>query len=192
MAILKNTPTNPKKGPGKGKVKEKLKKDSKTGRQYSVADKEKKVAKPIYTKNPKDPRIKAYNDSLSRYESPTNKFRDIPYEKPVQPVKYKKPVAKSISKVKPSKSTVKTKSTSMTGKKSKPTSKAVEKPKSIQKEPRKTMKVDTMTEKEIMEKKKSFESKAGKPYMSKDESYNKLERKLGRKPTVAEYNKSLK
>jgi hypothetical protein len=43
-----------------------------------------------------------------------------------------------------------------------------------------------------MEKKKSFESKTGKPYMSKEERYNKLERKLGRNPTVAEYNKSLK
>ena len=199
MAISKNTPTNPKKGPGKGKVKEKIKKDPKSGREFSVVDKGMgmkktltknamgmkktltKNAKPIYTSNPKDPRIKSYNDSLTAYET-QSPYRDIPIEKPVQPVKYKKPVVKKKAVVKKTNPTVKNKATS----------KPVEKSKPMEKEPRKTMKVDSMTEKQVTERTKSYEAKTGKTYMSKDEGYNKLAKKLGRKPTVKEYNDSLK
>ena len=134
MAILKNPPTNPKKGPGKGTVKEKIKKDPKTGREFSVADKGMSMKKTL-VKNAKPAKTKAVKKMTMKKES--------------------KPMEKAMPKSK-------------------------------------TIKADSMTEKEIMEKKKSFESKTGKTYMSKDETYNKLERKLGRKPTVAEYNKSLK
>ena len=40
--------------------------------------------------------------------------------------------------------------------------------------------------------KAGFKKQTGKEFKSKDSDYNKLEKKLGRKPTVAEYNKSIK
>lgn len=99
----------------------------------------------------------------------------VVYKKPVQPVVYKKgysaakPAAKPVAKptVKPA-----VKPTA------KPTAKPTVKPTV---KPAKTVKVDSMTEREIVERKKSFESKTGKPYKSNDQTYNNLEKKIRKK-----------
>jgi hypothetical protein len=237
--------------------------------------------KPIYTSNPKDPRIKAYNDSMTLYKTSKqhvdqlkkiksvselsyknmsaarkkeiNSMKDkgqqayedltrynkgrvpeaervitralpasvrvtkknsigIPteiefdkgerlgasqFKKPVQPVVYKKPdkptenlntkktvsknTTKKIAKVAAPKATVKAKPVSKPVEKVKPVSKPVDKV---------TMKPTTQEEAKKL--KEGFKKQTGKEFKSQDSDYNKLEKKLGRKPTVAEYNKSIK
>lgn len=197
--------------------------------------------KPIYTSNPKDPRIQRYNDSMTMHKthkglieklkketSPSKaaadgysayqksadarKRLDNPkperiakklireknprfkesggslqsaeeYKKPVQPVvykkadksseklNYKKTLAKNTTKVAAAKSAIK----------AKPASKPVEKI---------TMKPTTQEEANKL--KAGFKKQTDKEFKSKDSDYNKLEKKLGRKPTVKEYNDSLK
>jgi hypothetical protein len=225
----------------------------------------KKGPKPMYTSDPKDPRIQRYNDSNQIYKYSTatankikkaksvNEFFDrrkkigesnyqkeqaaynknsqamdrikklgfasnnpLDYEKvykrtlradgddthdyeigifkkPVQPVIYKKPdksaeklnykktVTKNTTKVTAPKATAKTKPVSTPVKKTKPVSTPVDKV---------TMKPTTQEEAKKL--KEGFKKQTGREFKSQDSAYNKLEKKLGRKPTVAEYNKSLK
>jgi hypothetical protein len=56
----------------------------------------------------------------------------------------------------------------------------------------KTITVKPTTDEKIRKNRKDYEMQTGKSYMSKDEHFNKLQKKLGRRPTIAEYNKSLK
>jgi hypothetical protein len=179
--------------------------------------------KPIYTSNPKDPRIQRYNDSMtmhnaykgnisalkketsalraadfsSRYKksSDARQRLDYPepeksfqkkiqgvttraweYKEPVQPVVYKK-----AAKVAAPKTTAK----------AKPTSKPVEKTKPVVKKPENIV-MKPVSEEDSNALKAGFKKQTGQAFKSKDSDYNKLEKKLGRKPTVAEYNKSIK
>jgi hypothetical protein len=184
--------------------------------------------KPIYTSNPKDPKLRAYNDSMTmhsvykgninylkseksdtkasqtyasnykktadarkRLKNPNpektwtkdpkgktyeNHFTAEEYKKPEQPVIYKKsekPLIKKTAKAVKAKPVVKSKPVV----KAKPVEKVTMKP---------------VTEEDSNALKAGFKKQTGKEFKSQDSDYNKLEKKLGRKPTVAEYNKSIK
>jgi hypothetical protein len=130
-------------------------------------------------------------------------FRTGVYKKPVQPVVYKKPdksaeklnykktVTKNTTKVTAPKATAKTKPVSTPVKKTKPVSTPVEKVKPVSK-PVDTVTMKPTTQEEAKKLKEGFKKQTGREFKSQDSAYNKLEKKLGRKPTVAEYNKSLK
>jgi vancomycin resistance protein YoaR len=107
------------------------------------------------------------------------------YKEPVQPVVYKKAekkkTTKTPAKVAAPKTTVK----------AKPTSKPVVKAKPVVKKPEKIV-MKPVSEEDSSALKAGFKKQTGKEFKSKDSDYNKLQKKLGRKPTVAEYNKSIK
>jgi hypothetical protein len=107
------------------------------------------------------------------------------YKEPVQPVVYKKAekkkTTKTPAKVAAPKTTAKAKSIS----------KPVEKAKPVVKKPEKIV-MKPVSEEDSSALKAGFKKQTGKEFKSKDSDYNKLEKKLGRKPTVAEYNKSIK
>jgi hypothetical protein len=98
------------------------------------------------------------------------------YKEPVQPVVYKKAEKKAAPK---------------TTAKAKPISKPVEKAKPVVKKPEKIV-MKPVGEEDSNALKAGFKKQTGKEFKSKDSDYNKLQKKLGRKPTVAEYNKSIK
>ena len=98
------------------------------------------------------------------------------YKEPVQPVVYKK-----AAKVAAPKATAK----------AKPKSKPVAKAKPVVKKPEQIV-MKPVSEEDSNALKAGFKKQTGQEFKSKDSDYNKLEKKFGRKPTVAEYNKSIK
>lgn len=114
------------------------------------------------------------------------KFTQGIYKKPVQPVV----LAKKAEKKKTTKTSAKVAAPKTTAK-AKPISKPVEKAKPVVKKPEKIV-MKPVSEEDSSALKAGFKKQTGKEFKSKDSDYNKLEKKLGRKPTVAEYNKSIK
>lgn len=108
------------------------------------------------------------------------------YKEPVQPVVYKK-----AAKVAAPKATAKAKPKSKPVAKAKPKSKPVAKAKPVVKKPEKIV-MKPVSEEDSNALKAGFKKQTGQEFKSKDSDYNKLEKKFGRKPTVAEYNKSIK
>ena len=118
------------------------------------------------------------------------------YKKPVQPVVLakkaeKKKTTKTSAKVAAPKTTAKAKSIRKPVEKAKPTSKPVVKAKPVVKKPEKIV-MKPVSEEDSNALKAGFKKQTGKEFKSKDSDYNKLQKKLGRKPTVKEYNESLK
>ena len=108
------------------------------------------------------------------------------YKKPVQPVV----LAKKAEKKKTTKTSAKVAAPKTTAK-AKPTSKPVVKAKPVVKKPEKIV-MKPVREEDSNALKARFKKQTGKEFKSKDSDYNKLQKKLGRKPTVKEYNESLK
>jgi len=139
---------------------------------------------------------KTFNDGLGIF-NPSGQINH--FAKPVQKVTYKKPekISKSPDKVAAPKATVKAKPVSKAVSKavSKPvekvTMKPVEKAKPVSK-PVEKVTMKPVSQEDANALKAGFNKQTGKEFKSKDSDYNNLAKKLGRKPTVAEYNKSLK